>query len=115
MLITPKKSKNKLQKLALVYTLDLLLPADNRHKVLNHVLLSWAAGPVEEFLTPDEVDDGSEARAADDAQVHGQVEVVRHQEDPQHVTQHIETPGNQVESYGDNILLPSTSIQSVAC
>ena len=53
---------------------------ENRNQVLNKVLLAGAAGPVEVFLTTDEVDDGSEAWAADDAQVHGQVKVVSHQE-----------------------------------
>ena len=61
--------------------------------MLNKVLLSRAAGPVEVFLTPDKVDDGSEARAADDAQVHGQVKVVSHQEEPHHVTKSIDEPG----------------------
>ena len=73
--------------------LDPLLPPDSGHKVLNEVLLPGAAGPVEEVSAPDEVDDGGEARAAEDAQVHGQVEVVSPQQDPQHVSQNIDTPG----------------------
>ena len=73
--------------------LDPLLPPDSGNKVLNEVLFAGAAGPVEVVSTPDEVDDGGEARAADDAQVHGQVEVVSPQENPQHITQHIDTPG----------------------
>ena len=60
----------------LTVRLDPLLPLDSGHKVLNEVLLAGAAGPVEEVSAPDEVDDGGEARAAEDAQVHGQVEVV---------------------------------------
>ena len=73
--------------------LDPLLPSDSGHQVLDEVLLPGAAGPVEVLSAPDEVDDGREARAAEDAQVHGQMEVVSPQQDPQHVTQHIDTPG----------------------
>ena len=53
-----------------------LLPPDDGHKTLDDVFLPGAAGPVEVFSAPDEVDDGGEAGAAEDGQVHGQVEVV---------------------------------------
>ena len=73
--------------------LDPLLPPDKVHNVLHEVLLPGAGGPAVVVSAPNEVDDGGEARAADDAQVHGQVEVVSPQQDPQNVTQHIDTPG----------------------
>ena len=75
------------------WSLNPLLPADKMHNVLHEVLLPGAAGSVEVLSAPNEVDDGGEPWAAEDAQVHGQVEVVSPQQDPQHVTQHIDTPG----------------------
>ena len=50
-----------------------LLPPDDGHKTLDDVFLPGAAGPVEVFSAPNEVDDWAEAAVEDAEKVHGQM------------------------------------------
>ena len=94
-----------------------LIPPDKMDKVLYKVLLPGAGGPAVVILAPDEVDDWGEAGAAEDVEVHGQVEVPGPHPHPQHVPQHIQAPGQQVIGDRDNIPLSPATIEilSVSC
>ena len=68
------------------------ISADGGHKALNHVLTSGALGLVIVLPAPYEVDDGGDATAAEDGHIHGQVEVVRSQEERYHVPKNFHAP-----------------------
>ena len=86
------------------------ISADKGHKALNHVLTSGALGLVIVLPAPYEVDDGGDTTAAEEGHIHGQVEVVRSQEERYHVPKNFHAPGKKVKIYRDDILLSSAPI-----
>ena len=88
---------------------DIFSP-DGGHTALNHVLTSGALGLVVVLPAPYEVDDGGDTTAAEEGHIHGQVEVVRSQEERYHVPKNFHAPGKQVKIYRDDILLSSAPI-----